>query len=60
MIGTLEQRYDSYMAEWREGGAQDPDGDLDEAELPSADELAAEFERYLASRPRGDDDHGMS
>lgn len=57
MVQTLEQRYDAYMA------GRDPDdmdrfdeGGFDERDLPSADELAAELERYLATRPPGDDD----
>lgn len=54
MVHTLERRYDSYMA------GRDPDdaddGGFDERDLPSADEIAAELERYLASRPSGDDD----
>jgi len=57
MVHTLETRYDAYMA------GRDPedmerfdDGGFDERDLPSADELAAELERYLATRPPGDDD----
>jgi hypothetical protein len=54
MIATLERRFDAYMAgeldQSRRGSA---DG-LVEGELPSADELAAELERFLADRP--DDD----
>lgn len=57
MVRTLETRYDAYMA------GRDPedmerfdDGGFDERDLPSADELAAELERYLATRPPGDDD----
>ena len=54
MVRTLEHRYDAYMA------GLDVDGDapssFDEGSLPSADELAAELERFLASRPSGDDD----
>ncbi|WP_298036441.1 proteasome assembly chaperone family protein [uncultured Microbacterium sp.] len=54
MIQTLEGRYDAYMA-GRDPDAGD-DGGFDERDLPSADELAAELERYLATRPRGDED----
>jgi len=61
MVKTLEGRYDSYMA------GRDPDdangfdeGGFDERDLPSADELAAELERYLATRPPGDDDKRRS
>lgn len=54
MVHTLERRYDAYMA------GRDEDGDdedaFDERDLPSADELAAELERYLANRRPGDDD----
>jgi hypothetical protein len=32
------------------------EGGFSERDLPSADELAAELERYLASRPSGDED----
>lgn len=57
MVENLEQRFDAYMA----GERDDPSGEasaIDEEELPSADELAAELERYLASR-RPDDDRGQ-
>lgn len=57
MVQTLEHRYDAYMA------GRDPEdmdrydeGGFDERDLPSADELAAELERYLATRPPSDDD----
>lgn len=50
MVRGLEERYDAYMA-----GLGGTVPGIDEMELPSADELAAELERYLASRP-GDDD----
>ena len=51
MLHTLEERYDSYMAGSALGQPIIHTGDL-----PSADELAAELERFLASRPPGDDD----
>lgn len=54
MVDGLEERHDAYMT-----GIETGDGapsDIDEAALPSADELAAELERFLASRPTGDDD----
>ncbi|GAA3903257.1 proteasome assembly chaperone family protein [Microbacterium invictum] len=51
MLHTLEERYDSYMAGSNLGQPIIHTGDL-----PSADELAAELERFLASRPPGDDD----
>lgn len=57
MVQTLENRYDAYMA------GRDPEdmdrydeGGFDERDLPSADELAAELERYLATRRPGDED----
>lgn len=54
MVQTLERRYDAYMA-GRDANDVDEDG-FDERDLPSADELAAELERYLANRRPGDDD----
>lgn len=56
MVLGLERRYDAYMAgRDPEDGSYD-EGGFNERDLPSADELAAELERYLASRPSGDDD----
>ncbi|MGO2746843.1 proteasome assembly chaperone family protein [Microbacterium sp.] len=57
MVQTLEARYDAFMA-GRDPGDMDrfDEGGFDERDLPSADELAAELERYLANRPPGDDD----
>jgi hypothetical protein len=43
LVGVLEQQYDSYV-ESREGGLGL------EGELPSADELGAEFEKFLAQQ----------
>lgn len=58
MLSGLESRYDAYRA-GRLSAAAETDGAslLSDAPLPSADELAAELERYLATRPRheGDD-----
>lgn len=56
MVHNLERRYDAYMA-----GRNPDDGTFDddafsERDIPSADELAAELERYLASRPSNDED----
>ncbi len=51
MLAALEQRYDAYMA-----GANPAGPLLHEGDLPSADELAAELERYLATRPHTDGD----
>ena len=56
MVRGLERRYDAYMAgRDPEDGSYD-EGGFNERDLPSADELAAELERYLASRPSGDED----
>ena len=56
MVHGLERRYDAYMAgRDPEDGSYD-EGGFSERDLPSADELAAELERYLASRPSGDED----
>jgi hypothetical protein len=51
MLRNLEERYDAYMAGSNLGQPIIHTGDL-----PSADELAAELERFLATRPPGDDD----
>jgi hypothetical protein len=50
MLRGLEERYDAYMA-----GATQASPLLHEADLPSADELAAELERFLANR-HGDEE----
>jgi len=51
LVGTLEERYDAYM----EGNTlRSPLTDEDGA-LPTADEIAAELEKFLATR-RGRDD----
>lgn len=56
MVLGLERRYDAYMAgRDPEDGSYD-EGGFNERDLPSADELAAELERYLASRPSSDED----
>jgi len=55
MVRGLEDRYDAYAARLASGAAPSGMGTFDEAALPSADELAAELERYLASRPAEDD-----
>ncbi|MFG6401455.1 proteasome assembly chaperone family protein [Microbacterium sp. P04] len=49
MVQGLEERYDSYMA-----GSTQATPIIHTGDLPSADELAAELERFLATR--GDDD----
>nr|WP_315267644.1 PAC2 family protein [Microbacterium lemovicicum] len=51
MLEGLEERYDSYMA-----GSTLATPIIHTGDLPSADELAAELERFLASRPTGEDD----
>ncbi|GAA1123610.1 MULTISPECIES: proteasome assembly chaperone family protein [Microbacterium] len=56
MVHNLERRYDAYMAGRDPEDDSYDEGGFSERDLPSADELAAELERYLASRPSGDDD----
>lgn len=51
MVEGLEERYDAYMA-----GSTLATPMIHTGDLPSADELAAELERFLASRPTGDDE----
>ncbi|MCS5712947.1 PAC2 family protein [Herbiconiux sp. CPCC 205716] len=52
LVSTLEERHDTYM----EGnGVRSPLTDVD-GELPSADEIADELERFLAGNRLGDDD----
>lgn len=51
MVEGLEERYDAYMA-----GSTLATPMIHTGDLPSADELAAELERFLATRPSGDDD----
>ncbi|MCR2811833.1 PAC2 family protein [Microbacterium sp. zg.Y1090] len=51
MLHGLEERYDSYMA-----GSTLAQPIIHTGDLPSADELAAELERFLATRPRSDGD----
>jgi hypothetical protein len=52
LVGTLEERHDSYM----EGNPlRSPLTDQD-GELPSADEIAAELENFLATRRKGEGD----
>lgn len=51
MLRGLEERYDSYMA-----GSSLGQPIIHSGDLPSADELAAELERFLANRRPGDDD----
>ncbi len=52
LVGTLEERHDSYM---EENALRSPlTGD--DGEVPSADSIAAELEKFLAHRRRADDD----
>ncbi|WP_454158317.1 proteasome assembly chaperone family protein [Microbacterium lacticum] len=53
MLHTLEERYDAYMA-----GSTLAQPIIHTGDLPSADELAAELERFLADRREGDDKRG--
>lgn len=55
MLTGLEERYDAYMA-----GATLATPLLHEADLPSADEIAAELERFLANGSPDDDQRGPS
>ncbi len=53
LVGTLEERHDSYMAG---NPLRSPLTDED-GELPTADEIAAELEIFLALRRNGDDEN---
>ncbi|EPR76103.1 hypothetical protein ADILRU_1620 [Leifsonia rubra CMS 76R] len=52
LVGTLEERHDNYM---QDNPMRSPLTDED-GELPSADEIAAELQKFLAIRRAGDDD----
>ena len=52
LVGTLEERHDSYM----EGTTLRSPLTDEDGELPSADEIAAELEKFLAFRRANDDD----
>jgi len=52
LVGTLEERHDSYM----EGNPLRSPLTDEDGELPSADEIAAELENFLAIRRTGEDD----
>ncbi|SEC19820.1 Predicted ATP-dependent carboligase, ATP-grasp superfamily [Paramicrobacterium humi] len=54
LVSALEARYDTYM----EGTEQRAPFVMEEGDIPSADDIAAELERYLAGRHNGDDEHG--
>ena len=51
LVGTLEERYDAYM----EGSTLRSPLTDEAGELPSADEIAAELENFLATRRSRDD-----
>jgi len=52
LVGSLEQRHDSYM---QDNPLRSPLTDID-GELPTADEIAAELQNFLAIRRSGDED----
>lgn len=54
LVGTLEQRYDAYM----EGSTLRSPLTDEDGELPTADEIAAELEKFLAIRRSKDDGRG--
>jgi len=56
LVGTLEARHDSYMID---NPLRSPLTDED-GELPSADDIAAELENFLALRRTGDDDSPLA
>jgi hypothetical protein len=53
VVEGLEQQYDSYVKARGDGLLAD-----ERTDLPSADELGAELERFLAQQTRGDDQEG--
>ena len=52
LVGTLEERHDNYM---QDNPLRSPLTDID-GELPTADEIAAELQNFLAARRTGDED----
>ena len=54
VVKGLEQQYDLYVHNRDNDLLSSPDGTLADAELPSADELGAELERFLAEQVRRD------
>jgi PAC2 family. len=54
LVGALEERHDAYM---QDSPVRSPLTDVD-GELPTADEIAAELENFLAFRRHGDDEGG--
>lgn len=55
LVGTLEERHDSYMLE---NPLRSPLIDVDGG-LPSADEIAAELQDFLANRGPSDDEDAV-
>jgi hypothetical protein len=55
LVGTLEERHDSYI---QDNPLRSPLTDVD-GELPTADEIAAELQNFLAIRRNGDDPDGV-
>jgi hypothetical protein len=55
LVGTLEERHDSYM---EDNPLRSPLTDEDGA-LPTADEIAAELQNFLAIRRNGDQDQQL-
>ncbi|RCV50227.1 proteasome assembly chaperone family protein [Marinitenerispora sediminis] len=53
VVRNLEQQYDEFMASHGEADGGDPLLASDESALPTAEELGAELERFLAERERG-------
>ena len=53
LVGTLEERHDSYM----EGNPLRSPLTDEDGELPTADEIAAELENFLAIRRNGEEDN---
>lgn len=53
LVGALQKRYDAYMEGQQPMRSPLTDSD---GELPTADEIAAELEKFLANRPPADDD----
>jgi predicted ATP-grasp superfamily ATP-dependent carboligase len=54
LVTALERQYDALAETSADTGAEGGSNLLDGAEMPTADELAAQFERFLAEQNRGD------
>jgi predicted ATP-grasp superfamily ATP-dependent carboligase len=54
VVANLERQYDDFMSAREDADGADALFTGDESALPTADELGAELERYLADRERGD------